>query len=89
MNRDNNLRKNILRRVSGASNGPESRKGLVCPRPVKPVDDGESSERDEPVDDGKALRDEQVDDGGTSERDELVDDGAALRETSRWMMGKL
>ena len=56
MNRDNNLRKNILRRVSGASNGPESRKGLVCPRPVKPVDDGENSERDEPVDDGAALR---------------------------------
>ena len=52
MNRDNNLRKNILRRVSGASNGPESRKGLVCPRPVEPVDDGESSERDEPVDEG-------------------------------------
>ena len=45
MNRDNNLRKYILRRVSGASNGPESGKGLVCPRPVEPVDDGESSER--------------------------------------------
>ena len=56
MNRDNNLRKYILRRVSGASNGPESGKGLVCPRPVEPVDDGESSERDEPVDDGAALR---------------------------------
>ena len=41
------------------------------------------------MDDGAALRDEQVDDGGSSERDETVDDGVALRERSRWMMGQL
>ena len=32
------------------------------------------------MDDGAALRDEQVDDGGSSERDETVDDGAALSD---------
>ena len=42
MSRDKNLRRNILRRVSGASDGPGSGKGLVCPRPVEPVDDGEA-----------------------------------------------
>ena len=41
------------------------------------------------MDDGAALRDEQVNDGGSSERDETVDDGVALRERSRWMMGQL
>lgn len=63
MNRDKNLRRNILRRGSGASNGPGSGKGLH-----QAGGRWGSSERDEPVDDGEALRDEQVDDGGSSER---------------------
>lgn len=42
MSRDKNLRRNILRRVSGASDSPGSGKGLVCARPVELVDDGEA-----------------------------------------------